>query len=120
MPVKESPNYHFIKTVLESDESTPPSKMKSGSNFQGYDIGIFQIIPSSGSQPTIEILAWCEELSTFISSSPAATWTASAAGEPFEFTFSPYGRAVWARVTSVGGVGESVSVWASAHAIGKF
>jgi len=120
MSVKEAPEYQHIKTVVSADESTPPSELKKGVNFKGYDIGIIQIIPSAGSTPTVELLAWCPSQDTFIPVEPAATWTAPAAGEAFEFTFSPYGRSVWLRVTNVGGGSETVEVWASAHAVGKF
>ena len=120
MPLKETPYYYQVKTVSEVDESTPPSELKKGVNFKGYDIGVFQIVPSSGSTPTIELMAWCPSQSTFVVAEPAATWTAPSAGTPFEFTFSPYGRSVWPRVTNVGGAGEEVEVWAAGHAIGKF
>lgn len=116
--VQETPDYQFIKTV-EADESTPPSELKKGINFQGYDFGVIQIIPSGGSTPTVELLSWCPALDTFIPVSPAATWTAPSAGAAFEITFSPYGRSVWPRITSVG-ASQTVSVYAAAHASGKF
>lgn len=117
MPVKESPDYELVKTVT-ADESTPPSELKKGMNFQGYDVAFVQIIPSGGSTPSVELLTWCPSQDTFIPVNPTATWTAPAAGAAFEFTFSPYGRSVWVRVTGVGA--GSVEVWASAHAIGSF
>ncbi len=118
MSVKETPNYQLVKTVT-ANESTPSSELKKGINLQGYDIGAIQVVPSAGSTPTVELLTWCESIDSFIPVSPAASWTAPSAGQAFEFTFSPYGRSVWLRVTNVG-ASQSVEIWAGAHAVGKF
>ena len=115
MSVPQTPETKLIKEVT-ADESTPPTTKNAGVNLAGYDVGVIQVIPEAGVTPTIEVLSWSTALQTFIPVEPAAQYEGPSAGQAFEVTFSPYGRAVWVRCTNVG---AGVAIWMGCYSIGS-
>lgn len=105
----------FRENIIAVDVSVPTEK-SAGLNFAGYDIAMFQVIPSGGANPNIEVLSWSPTAGTFISANPVAVKAGAGVDVPYEFTVSAYGRTFWVMVT--GGAIGSVQIDAAGRLTG--
>lgn len=112
----KSPQYQAFRLDVDAVDVSPVTNKRFGLACSGYDIAMFQIIPSGGADPTIEILSWCEAAGRFISVNPVATSVGLGADEPFEVTVSPYGRVLYVSVTAL--AAGSVDIYSSAYNVG--
>lgn len=93
-----------------------PESPNAGLNFSGYDVGMFQVIPSGAANVTVEIMEWSEGAGTFISASPISTFAGLGAGIPFAFTIPANGRILYPRVAVM--AAGTCDIWAAGHRVG--
>ena len=112
----KAPKFEPHRKGIAALDASNPTKASEGVNFAGFDVGYFQVEPSSSANPTIEILSWSESLSEFISQNPPLTFTGAGADTPYEVSFPANGRILFAKVTA-GALG-SVDINASGRLTG--
>jgi hypothetical protein len=114
--VKNSPKYTLVRTVTAAD-SAPSDNDRDAVSFDGFDIGLFQIVPSGGANPSVELMAWCDAAGAFISANTKAEYTGMGANVPYEFTVSAAGRKFWVNVTAL--AAGTVQIYAAGHRTGR-
>lgn len=113
MSVTAAPKYSIHRNGITAADGAASTNERDGESFAGYDLGIVQIIPSGGANPTVELMVWSEAAGKFISANPAASKTGLGADTPYEFTFTAAGRKFWVMVTAL--AAGSVDVYVAGH-----
>ena len=107
----KAPEYGLHREGISALDASNETNKKAGVNFAGQDQAFFQVIPSGGANPTVEVLVWSEAAGEFIQANAPATFTGLGADRAYEFTVSALGRILWVKVT--GGTTGNVDIYAS-------
>lgn len=108
-----APAYFKIRTVKDAADAASITNVAQGVNCGGFTKVHFQVIPSGGANPDVEVLAWSAGAGKFVSQLPTVTKTGPGANTSYEFTVDAIGRVLFVRVT--GGIAASgvVDIYAS-------
>jgi hypothetical protein len=115
--VSDTPRYSIHRSGVTVIDPTPSDKETEASNFSGFDIACFQVIPSGGASPTVEVMEWSEIAGSFISANPKFIVTTLGVDTPYAFTVTAAGRKLWVMVTAI--VGGSVDIYAAGRQTGR-
>lgn len=96
-----APKYTILRDAVNAVDISNPTSLTAGLNFAGYDKALFQVIPSGGANPSIEVLSWSEDAGVFISENPLFTASGLGVNIPYGFTMSAYGRVLWVKITTL-------------------
>ena len=101
LSVKDSPKYSTHREAVTAVDASPSTKQAEGINYQGYDYALFQVIPTGGANPSIELMEWSDEANSFISANPKFELTGLGIDTPYSFTSLALGRILWVRVSAL-------------------
>lgn len=109
---KDTPAFSLHREVTAADSSIP-TDLRFGIKGDGRRFLNLEVIPTGGANAAIEVLFWSEEASTFISQHTPLTFAGVGADTPYAVSVDLKGRSAWVEVTSIGGGGGEVKVFAS-------
>lgn len=90
-----------VRDAIDAVDASNPTNENVGVNFAGYDIAMFNIIPSGGANPSVEILVWSPTAGKYISASPAITHAGAGADTSYSITEFAYGRNLFVKITAL-------------------
>lgn len=96
-----APRYARHRTALTAADAAIITNRMVGCNCEGYTHAHIQVIPTSGANPTVEVLWWSEVAGRFIEDHTLATYGAKGANVPFELTVECRGRIMFVRADAI-------------------
>jgi len=99
--IQHAPDYSAHREAVAGADGLPATLTNKtvGMNCHGYLSSLVQIVPSGGSNPTVELLTWSDAAGHFIPQVPAAIFAAPGADLPFEITVECRSRIIFVRFT---------------------
>lgn len=122
----KSPDYQLYRHVITDDSGSFTIRSK-GCNFDGYDVGIVNVVPrddqgiedvEGGDQVTITPMVWDEALGRFVLSPDLDAVTIVSAGVAESFEILARGRIVFLAVTGLTG-NNSCSLYCSGYRLNQ-
>lgn len=99
-PTTKAPESKFYRRVIAADV-LPVADQKQGLNCSNYETVHFQVIPSGGANPVVQLLFWSEAAAKFIPYETAVTIAAKGADVAYTFSYAVQGRIVLLAVTTL-------------------
>ena len=106
---KHAPEYAHHRAVRDAVDTLPETDLRHGMNMSGYLYAHVQVLPSSGANPSVEVLVWGQ--GRFVQLSPAETRAGVGADTPYELTFPCRSRIIFVAVTGGVSPGQAVDIF---------
>lgn len=113
--VHDAPNFKPFSVGVAAAETLTGKAATAGLNFSGYDVALFDIVPSGGANPTIEVMVWSPSAEAWVSTNPASTFVGLGVDIPHQIAFNAYGRILYPRVSVIGAGSVSISAAGRIH-----
>lgn len=108
--VEQTPNFVLHREVVDDVDSDLGTPADDYVNFDGFEDGIVQVVPSASANPTIEVTYLSEEADQFVSANPKDEFSGLGVGWGYQAKFKALGRKVRVSVTSGITTGDTVKL----------
>lgn len=112
-----APDHRKYRTVVNATDSGPFNDKKQGLNAGHYRRLNVNVIPTSGANPTVEVMFWSDEASAFVSENPALTKAGAGVNTAYAFTVEANGRMVFIAVTAGLAAAQQVVIETSGYGL---
>lgn len=97
---QQAPLYAMHRQAVAGTDSLPELNEMHGMNMKGYSRAHVQIVPSGGSNPTVQVQWWSAAAGKFVQEQTPITKAGVGANTPYEFTVDCRGRNMFVAVTT--------------------